>query len=160
MFQSQILSFLLYRSMMIAASLYGSPPPPPHTHTAMEAFWAGEEDLLKQPCVCPCLLSPDVIDRSQPQYSNRLDTPLPDVPFVRSLSPEQRKLKEKEKGPWTSLSMEEKLACKVARRHLKAPPHWVCYAVVMAATRWSESISQDFYIAVQQIKSFPGQTAI
>ncbi|XP_072569421.1 cytochrome c oxidase subunit 4I1-like [Paramormyrops kingsleyae] len=55
-------------------------------------------------------LTADVTDCSQPQYNSRLDTPLPDVPFVRSPSPEQRKLKEKEKGPWTNLSMEEKLA--------------------------------------------------
>uniref|UniRef100_A0A3B3TD46 Uncharacterized protein n=1 Tax=Paramormyrops kingsleyae TaxID=1676925 RepID=A0A3B3TD46_9TELE len=54
-------------------------------------------------------LTADVTDCSQPQYNSRLDTPLPDVPFVRSPSPEQRKLKEKEKGPWTNLSMEEKL---------------------------------------------------
>lgn len=56
----------------------------------------------------------DVIDCSVPQYNNRLDTPLPDVPFVRNLSSEQKKLKEKEKGSWTQLTKEEKLACKSA----------------------------------------------
>ncbi|XP_028822144.1 cytochrome c oxidase subunit 4 isoform 1, mitochondrial-like [Denticeps clupeoides] len=52
----------------------------------------------------------DVLDCSVPQYNNRLDTPLPDVPFVRNLGADQKKLKEKEKGAWTSLSKEEKLA--------------------------------------------------
>ncbi|XP_051542640.1 cytochrome c oxidase subunit 4 isoform 1, mitochondrial [Myxocyprinus asiaticus] len=52
----------------------------------------------------------DVIDCTVPQYNNRLDTPLPDIPFVRNLNAEQKKLKEKEKGPWTQLTREEKLA--------------------------------------------------
>ncbi|XP_065114544.1 cytochrome c oxidase subunit 4I1-like [Paramisgurnus dabryanus] len=52
----------------------------------------------------------DVIDCTIPQYNNRLDTPLPDVPFVGSLNAEQKKLKEKEKGSWTQLTKEEKLA--------------------------------------------------
>ncbi|XP_062841557.1 cytochrome c oxidase subunit 4 isoform 1, mitochondrial [Trichomycterus rosablanca] len=51
----------------------------------------------------------DVIDCSVPQYNNRLDTPLPDIPFNRNLTPEQRKLKEKEKEPWSNLTKEEKL---------------------------------------------------
>ncbi|KAF5901788.1 cytochrome c oxidase subunit 4 isoform 1, mitochondrial-like, partial [Clarias magur] len=54
--------------------------------------------------------SVDVIDCTVPQYNNRLDTPLPDIPFVRKLTPEQKKLKEKEMEPWTKLSKEEKLA--------------------------------------------------
>ncbi|XP_027032190.2 cytochrome c oxidase subunit 4 isoform 1, mitochondrial isoform X1 [Tachysurus fulvidraco] len=54
--------------------------------------------------------SVDVIDCSVPQYNNRLDTPLPDIPFVRNLTPEQKKLKEKEKESWTNLTKEEKLA--------------------------------------------------
>jgi len=63
-----------------------------------------------------CLSSDvDVLDCSAPQYNNRLDTPLPDVPFVRNLSAEQKKLKEKEKGPWTQLTKEEKIASKSAR---------------------------------------------
>lgn len=57
-------------------------------------------------------VSPDVLDPSVPQYNNRLDTPLSDVPFVRNLNSEQRQLKEKEKGPWTKLTKEEKIACK------------------------------------------------
>ncbi|XP_018602975.1 cytochrome c oxidase subunit 4I1-like [Scleropages formosus] len=55
-------------------------------------------------------VSADVLDCSQPQYCNRPDTPLPDIPFVRNLTADQMKLKEKEKGPWTKLTMEEKLA--------------------------------------------------
>jgi hypothetical protein len=57
-------------------------------------------------------MSPDVLDPSVPQYNNRLDTPLSDVPFVRNLNSEQMQLKEKEKGPWTKLTKEEKIACK------------------------------------------------
>ncbi|XP_051969362.1 cytochrome c oxidase subunit 4 isoform 1, mitochondrial isoform X2 [Xyrauchen texanus] len=52
----------------------------------------------------------DVTDCTVPQYNNRLDTPLPDSPFVRNLNAEQKKLKEKEKGPWTQLTKEEQLA--------------------------------------------------
>ncbi|XP_017309409.1 cytochrome c oxidase subunit 4 isoform 1, mitochondrial isoform X2 [Ictalurus punctatus] len=52
----------------------------------------------------------DVIDCSVPQYNNRLDTPLTDIPFVRNLTPEQKMLKEKEKESWTKLTEEEKLA--------------------------------------------------
>ncbi|XP_012670558.1 cytochrome c oxidase subunit 4 isoform 1, mitochondrial [Clupea harengus] len=52
----------------------------------------------------------DMMDCTVPQYNNRLDTPLPDVPFVTILDAGQEKLKEKEKGPWSSLSKEEKLA--------------------------------------------------
>uniref|UniRef100_A0A667XPJ2 Cytochrome c oxidase subunit 4 n=1 Tax=Myripristis murdjan TaxID=586833 RepID=A0A667XPJ2_9TELE len=54
--------------------------------------------------------SVNVLDCSLPQYNCRLDTPLPDVPFVRELTNQQRALKEKEKGDWRSLTKEEKLA--------------------------------------------------
>lgn len=57
----------------------------------------------------------DMIDCSVPQYNNRLDQPLPDRPFKTDLNPEQRKLKEKEKGSWKNLSKEEKLACKYSQ---------------------------------------------
>lgn len=64
-------------------------------------------------CLCDSsLVGVDVIDCSVPQYNNRLDTPLPDIPFVRNLTPEQKKLKEKEKESWTNLTKEEKLARK------------------------------------------------
>ncbi|XP_063062234.1 cytochrome c oxidase subunit 4 isoform 1, mitochondrial [Engraulis encrasicolus] len=52
----------------------------------------------------------DALDASAPQYNNCVDIPLPDVPFVRVPNAEQRQLKEKEKGPWTGLSNEEKLS--------------------------------------------------
>ncbi|NP_001291128.1 cytochrome c oxidase subunit 4 isoform 1, mitochondrial-like [Esox lucius] len=55
-------------------------------------------------------VSADVLDCSAPQYYNRLDTPLPDIPFVRNLNSEQKQLKEKEKGPWTKLTREDKIA--------------------------------------------------
>uniref|UniRef100_A0A667XAI8 Cytochrome c oxidase subunit 4 n=1 Tax=Myripristis murdjan TaxID=586833 RepID=A0A667XAI8_9TELE len=56
------------------------------------------------------ILRSNVLDCSLPQYNCRLDTPLPDVPFVRELTNQQRALKEKEKGDWRSLTKEEKLA--------------------------------------------------
>ncbi|KAL2085705.1 hypothetical protein ACEWY4_019025 [Coilia grayii] len=52
----------------------------------------------------------DALDASVPQYNNCVGIPLPDIPFVRVPSAEQKKLKEKEKGPWSSLSKEEKLS--------------------------------------------------
>lgn len=50
-------------------------------------------------------------DMSVPLYCDRLDTPLPDRPYKDTLSAADKSLKQKEKGPWNSLSKEEKLAC-------------------------------------------------
>ncbi|KAG7283452.1 hypothetical protein CRUP_035245 [Coryphaenoides rupestris] len=52
----------------------------------------------------------ETVDMSRPQYWNRLDIPLPDKPFKDVLDPEDKALKQKEKGPWGQLSNEEKIA--------------------------------------------------
>ncbi|KAJ8016521.1 hypothetical protein DPEC_G00008110 [Dallia pectoralis] len=52
----------------------------------------------------------DQLDMSKPMYWDRLDIPLPDKPWKDVLDSTDTSLKQKEKGPWNSLSKEEKIA--------------------------------------------------
>ncbi|XP_069564477.1 cytochrome c oxidase subunit 4 isoform 2, mitochondrial isoform X1 [Brachyistius frenatus] len=51
----------------------------------------------------------DVVDMSKPMYIDRTDNPLPDRPFKDVLTDADRRLKQKERGPWGQLSKEEKI---------------------------------------------------
>lgn len=70
--------------------------------------------MLNKPNKVMCPVTAEVsptTDMSLPQYWNRPDIPLPDRPFKDVLDPEDKALKQKEKGPWGQLSNEEKIAC-------------------------------------------------
>lgn len=63
----------------------------------------------------PVSVHPDVaesVDMSQPLYWDRLDVPLPDRAYKEVLTDADKSLKQKEKGPWSQLSKEEKIACR------------------------------------------------
>lgn len=52
----------------------------------------------------------ETADMSQPMYCDRLDTPLPDKAYKDVLTSADKSLKQKEKGPWSQLTKEEKIA--------------------------------------------------
>lgn len=66
----------------------------------------------------PVSVHPEVteaVDMSRPMYWDRLDTPLPDKLYKDELSAAEKSLKEKEKGPWSQLTNEEKIACRSSK---------------------------------------------
>lgn len=54
----------------------------------------------------------DVVDMSQPLYLDSVSNPLPDRPYKDVLTAADKSLKQKEKGPWGQLTIDEKIACR------------------------------------------------
>ncbi|XP_034447215.1 cytochrome c oxidase subunit 4 isoform 2, mitochondrial isoform X1 [Hippoglossus hippoglossus] len=52
----------------------------------------------------------ETTDMSLPLYWDRVDIPLPDRPYKDTLTTGDQSLKQKEQGPWSQLSKEEKVA--------------------------------------------------
>ncbi|KAM9856017.1 cytochrome c oxidase subunit 4 isoform 2, mitochondrial [Aulostomus maculatus] len=52
----------------------------------------------------------DTVDMSKPLYYDSVGYPLPDRPYKEELSAADKSLKQKEKGPWSQLTKEEKMA--------------------------------------------------
>ncbi|XP_075032656.1 cytochrome c oxidase subunit 4 isoform 2, mitochondrial isoform X2 [Mixophyes fleayi] len=47
---------------------------------------------------------------TKPVYYDHRTLPLPDIPFCETLSSQETAIKEKEKGPWKQLSLEDKIS--------------------------------------------------
>nr|XP_020479832.1 cytochrome c oxidase subunit 4 isoform 2, mitochondrial-like isoform X2 [Monopterus albus]XP_020479833.1 cytochrome c oxidase subunit 4 isoform 2, mitochondrial-like isoform X2 [Monopterus albus] len=52
----------------------------------------------------------ETVDMSQPTYWESVIVPLPDIPYKNELTAADKSLKQKEKGPWSQLTKEEKIA--------------------------------------------------
>lgn len=63
--------------------------------------------------ICVLTGKVDMVDMSLPMYYDRMETPLPDRRYKEVLTEADKSLKQKEKGPWSQLSKEEKIACRL-----------------------------------------------
>ena len=69
-------------------------------------------------------------------YYDRVDHPLPDRAYKDALTDADKKLKQKEKGPWAQLTKEEKIACKLGHTiqafYLKIVLRWLYITLVFS----------------------------
>uniref|UniRef100_A0A8C7E7C8 Cytochrome c oxidase subunit 4I1 n=1 Tax=Naja naja TaxID=35670 RepID=A0A8C7E7C8_NAJNA len=79
---------------------------------------------------------------TQPVYEDYPLIPLPDIPFIQDLSPEQKALKEKEKGAWTSLTPDEKIAL----YHIKFDKTFA--EMLKPSNEWKTAIGLAGYVIV------------
>ncbi len=77
----------------------------------------------------------ETVDMSQPMYWDRLDTPLPDRAYKDVLTAADKSLKQKEKGPWTQLTKEEKIACRFLIALQAEPAHSAAKIHITATLR-------------------------